>query len=185
MIPFAIALGVAPLLRWKKQEADLRPLFIQLAVSAVVSIILAVALPAIFADKIKIVAVGGFALAFWVIITSSIEVYIRATHRHSFASGVTKLGRSHWAMVLGHVGLAMMLIGISATQNYKIEKDIRMVQGDEVVLLITYSNSNVLVKPMARTTKVIKRYLISVKMVSLKLPCTQKNVAISHSAVCQ
>jgi len=36
-------------------------------------------------------------------------------------------------MVLGHVGLAMMLIGISATQNYKIEKDLRMLPGDEVV----------------------------------------------------
>ncbi|QUM79774.1 heme lyase CcmF/NrfE family subunit [Moritella sp. 5] len=133
IIPFAIALGVAPLLRWKKQEADLRPLFKQLAVIAVASIVLAVALPAIFADKIKIVAVIGFALAFWVIITSALEVYIRATHRHSFASGVVKLGRSHWAMVLGHVGLAMMLIGISATQNYKIEKDLRMLPGDEVV----------------------------------------------------
>ncbi|MFT5879604.1 MAG: cytochrome c-type biogenesis protein CcmF [Moritella sp.] len=133
VIPFAIALGVGPLLRWKRQEIDTRPLFKQLSVAAILSIGFAIAAPAIFADKIKWVAVVGFALGFWVIITSALEVYLRATHRHSFASGVTKLGRSHWAMVLGHVGLAMMLIGISATQNYKIERDLRMVPGDQVV----------------------------------------------------
>jgi cytochrome c-type biogenesis protein CcmF len=133
IIPFAIALGVGPLLRWKRQDKDNRPLFKKLIIAAILSIGFAIAAPVIFADKIKWVAVVGFALGFWVIITSSLEVYLRATHRHSFASGVTKLGRSHWAMVLGHVGLAMMLIGISATQNYKIERDLRMVPGDQVV----------------------------------------------------
>jgi cytochrome c-type biogenesis protein CcmF len=133
IIPFAIALGVGPLLRWKRQDKDNRPLFKKLIIAAILSIGFAIAAPVIFADKIKWVAVVGFALAFWVIITSSLEVYLRATHRHSFGRGVTKLGRSHWAMVLGHVGLAMMLIGISATQNYKIERDLRMVPGDQVV----------------------------------------------------
>ena len=73
------------------------------------------------------------ALSFWVIATSVIEVYLRATYRHDLLTGLTKLGRSHWAMVLGHIGLAMVVIGISATQNYKIEKDVRMLPGDEVI----------------------------------------------------
>ena len=133
IIPFAIALGVAPLLRWKQQAKDMQPLYLQLVVIAVLSVVLAIAMPAIFANRIKWVAVVGFALGFWVIFTSMLEVYIRATHRERFSAGVMKLGRSHWAMVLGHVGLAMMLIGIAATQNYKIEKDLRMIPGDEVV----------------------------------------------------
>ena len=36
------------------------------------------------------------------------ELYERATHRHSFWTGLGKLGRSHWAMVLGHMGLAVI-----------------------------------------------------------------------------
>jgi len=131
VIPFAIALGVAPLMRWKNQ--DIKPLVSQLTIAAIASIVIGILMPAIFADKIKWVAVTGFTLGVWVIVTSCMEVYMRATHRHTLLKGLTKLGRSHWAMVLGHIGLAMVLIGISATQNYKIEKDLRMVPGDEVV----------------------------------------------------
>jgi len=131
VIPFAIALGVAPLMRWKNQ--DIKPLISQLVIAGIASIAIGILMPAIFADKIKWVAVTGFTLGAWVIITSCMEVHMRATHRHNLLKGLTKLGRSHWAMVLGHIGLAMVLIGISATQNYKIEKDLRMVPGDEVV----------------------------------------------------
>ena len=37
-----------------------------------------------------------------------------------FATGVRRLGSSHWAMILGHVGLAVSIIGIACTQNYSI-----------------------------------------------------------------
>ncbi len=35
-------------------------------------------------------------------------------------------------MILGHVGLAVSIIGIACTQNYSIEKDLRMQAGDRV-----------------------------------------------------
>ncbi len=131
IIPFGIALGIAPLMRWKRQ--NIRPLVKSLVIAALASIGLGMLIPAVFADQIKWVAVLGLTLSIWVIITSLMEVYLRATHRHTLARGLTKLGRSHWAMVLGHIGLAMVIIGISATQNYKIERDLRMRPGDQVV----------------------------------------------------
>ncbi|XMR45115.1 cytochrome c-type biogenesis CcmF C-terminal domain-containing protein [Escherichia coli] len=49
------------------------------------------------------------------------RTWVRATHKYPFATGVRKLGNSHWAMILGHVGLAVS-VGIACTQNYSIKK---------------------------------------------------------------
>ncbi|NCO45702.1 MAG: heme lyase NrfEFG subunit NrfE, partial [Vibrio sp.] len=38
--------------------------------------------------------------------------------------------RSHWAMMLGHVGLAVTVIGIAMVQNYSIERDVRLAPGE-------------------------------------------------------
>lgn len=57
---------------------------------------------------------------------------MRATYRQPFRVGVRRLGNSHWAMILGHMGLAITIIGIACTQHYSIEKDLRMQAGDRV-----------------------------------------------------
>ena len=53
-------------------------------------------------------------------------------HRHSFFIGLTKLSRSHWGMVIAHLGVAMSVWGIAFSQNYSIERDVRMNIGDSV-----------------------------------------------------
>jgi cytochrome c-type biogenesis protein CcmF len=58
------------------------------------------------------------------------ELYQRATHRHSFITGLGKLGRSHWAMILGHMGLAVSVIGITLVSNYDLERDVRLAPGE-------------------------------------------------------
>lgn len=44
----------------------------------------------------------------------------------------TKLTPSYWGMVLGHVGLAITIVGIAFSQNYSVERDVRMKAGDSV-----------------------------------------------------
>ncbi|MDO2950864.1 heme lyase CcmF/NrfE family subunit [Aeromonas simiae] len=128
IIPFALLLGVGPLFRWRRQElADLRS---KVVVALLVSLLAAIALPLLFADSVKPWASLGIGLGVWIMVTSVQETWARATHRHRFAEGVVKLGNSHWAMILGHVGLAVTIIGIACTQNYSIEKDLRMQPGD-------------------------------------------------------
>ncbi|MFR9718070.1 heme lyase CcmF/NrfE family subunit [Aeromonas diversa] len=128
IIPFALLLGVGPLFRWRRQElADIRG---KVIVALVLSLIAAIGLPLMFAESVKPWAALGIGLGVWIIITSAQETWARATHRNSFGEGVRKLGNSHWAMILGHVGLAVTIIGIACTQNYSIEKDLRMQAGD-------------------------------------------------------
>ncbi|WP_038919679.1 cytochrome c-type biogenesis CcmF C-terminal domain-containing protein, partial [Yersinia pestis] len=53
-------------------------------------------------------------------------------HRYGFWRGLTHLSRSHWGMVLGHLGVAVTVIGIAFSQNYSVERDVRMKAGDSI-----------------------------------------------------
>ena len=130
IIPFALLLGMGPLFRWRRQ--DLGELKGKVILALVLSLAAAFLLPLLLAEEFKPWAALGIGLGTWIIVTSIQETWVRATHKHSFAVGVRRLGNSHWAMILGHVGLAVSIIGIACTQNYSIEKDLRMQAGDRV-----------------------------------------------------
>ena len=48
----------------------------------------------------------GWFMAIWIFSMHGFELHQRATHRHTFFKGITKLQRSHWAMMFGHIGLS-------------------------------------------------------------------------------
>ncbi|RKF19510.1 heme lyase CcmF/NrfE family subunit [Alginatibacterium sediminis] len=130
IVPFGIAMGVGPLLRWKREKFD--SLKKPLIILAVVSIALPSLCLLLLAPEYYLLANVALALATWIISCSCYEVYLRATHRHSLVKGLSHLGRSHWAMVLGHIGLAVSIIGIAVTSHYSIERDVRMQAGESV-----------------------------------------------------
>ena len=130
IIPFALLLGAGPLFRWRRQQ--MKEVNGKLLLALVLSIVTGVALPLLFSASFEPWAAVGIGLGAFITITSLQETWVRATHRHSFFTGVRKLGNSHWAMILGHIGLAVTIVGISCTQLYSIERDVRMVPGDTV-----------------------------------------------------
>lgn len=130
IIPFALLLGAGPLFRWRRQS--MKEINGKLLFAALASLAIGAFLPWYFADNFEIWAAIGLGLGAFIVITSLQETWIRATHRHSFGVGIRKLGNSHWAMFLGHIGLAVTIIGISCTQLYSIERDVRMSAGDSV-----------------------------------------------------
>ncbi len=132
MIPFAFFLGIGSLLRWKRDK--LATLVKPVTLAAMASIGLSIGLIAIFYDRFSWLASLGLWMALWIILLQGYEVYLRSTHRHTFAIGVRKLSRSHWAMVCGHVGLAITVIGITLVSNYDIERDVRLAPGDSMTI---------------------------------------------------
>ncbi|HHX8584523.1 TPA: heme lyase CcmF/NrfE family subunit [Vibrio diabolicus] len=128
MMPFAFLLGIGPLIRWKRD--NLSKLVKPMLVSGVLAFTLAAVCVYLFADFFSTMAYIGWVMAIWIIAMHGFELYERATHRHSFSEGVCKLQRSHWAMMLGHVGLAVSVIGIAMVQNYSIERDVRLAPGE-------------------------------------------------------
>ncbi|EGU49080.1 cytochrome c-type biogenesis protein CcmF [Vibrio ichthyoenteri ATCC 700023] len=132
MIPFSFVLGIGPLIRWKRD--DLSALAKPMIISGIGSVLLAGLFNWMFSDYFVFMTYLGWLMAMWIVLLHGFELHQRATHRHSFAVGVRKLQRSHWAMMLGHIGLAVTIIGIAMVQTHSIERDVRLSPGDNFQL---------------------------------------------------
>ncbi len=130
MAPLALLLGIGPLVRWKRDEPH--RLRNRLLIALVMAIVLSLLLPKLIQNRIDAMAVVGLLMAFWVLVLTLMEIHERANHCYGFWKGLFKLSRSHWGMVLGHVGVAVTIVGIAFSQNYSVERDVRMKQGDSI-----------------------------------------------------
>lgn len=130
MVPFALLLGIGPLVRWRRD--NLHRLRGRLGQAFIVTLVLSLLLPWLLQDSIAPLTVLGLLMAIWVLFLAISEVVMHATDRHTLWRGLAKTGLSHWGMVAGHVGVAITLVGIAFSQNYSIERDVRMKPGDSV-----------------------------------------------------
>ncbi|MEZ3499320.1 heme lyase CcmF/NrfE family subunit [Pantoea sp. KPR_PJ] len=130
MAPFALMLGIGPLVRWRRDEPQ--KLWKRLALALVVTLASAVLLPWLLQDRIEAMTVVGLMMSVWIIVLTLMELHERATHRHTFFSGLRHLSRSHWGMVLGHLGVGVTVIGIAFSTQYSVERDVRMKAGDSI-----------------------------------------------------
>ncbi|MGC7560576.1 heme lyase CcmF/NrfE family subunit [Pasteurella sp. PK-2025] len=130
MIPFSLLLGVGPLIKWRRDVFS--AIRVPFVVSLLLMLIAGFALPYWLQDRMTVSAVLGVMMAVFIVLLNLYELQQRATHRSSFWVGLTKLSRSHWGMVLAHLGVAMSVWGIAFSQNYSIERDVRMKVGDSV-----------------------------------------------------
>ena len=130
MTPFALLLGIGPLVKWRRDQFS--AIRTPVIASVIIMLIAGFALPYLLQDKLTVSAVLGTMMTVIIVLLSLYEMHQRATCRDTFWRGITKLSRSHWGMILAHLGVAMTVWGIAFSQNYSIERDVRMNVGDTV-----------------------------------------------------
>ncbi len=130
VVPFVFLMGLGPLLRWRRQE--LQPLMGSLALALALALGLGWAIPVIVADQVMAITVLGLVMALWITLTLVAELRIRIQQRGQGIAGLVKLGRSHWGMVLGHLGFAVTIVGMAAVTQYEVERDVRLAPGQQV-----------------------------------------------------
>lgn len=125
MVPFALLLGVGPLVRWgRDRPRNIRKL---LWAAVVTTLVLSVLLPWLLEDKIIAMTAVGMAMACWIAVLAVAEAVQRVSRG-------TKTSLSYWGMVAAHLGLAVTITGIAFSQNYSVERDVRMRAGDSVTI---------------------------------------------------
>lgn len=123
MVPFALLLGIGPLVRWgRDRPAAIKKLLI---IATVLTVILSFALPLLMEDRVEALTVVGLMMACWIAILAFAEMKVRISKK-------IKLTPSYWGMVLAHLGLAVTIVGIAFSQNYSIERDVKMKPGDSI-----------------------------------------------------
>ncbi|MBE2893931.1 heme lyase CcmF/NrfE family subunit [Spirabiliibacterium falconis] len=130
MVPFSFILGIGPLVKWRRDHisAIRKPVII----SIIMMLLLGIILPYTLFDRLTTTVVLGTMMAVIIVLLSLYELHQRATHRYSFWVGIRKLSRSHFGMVSAHLGVAMTVFGIAFSQNFSIERDVRIQAGDSV-----------------------------------------------------
>lgn len=128
MTPFALLLGIGPLVKWRRDQFS--AIRTPVIISVFIMLVAGFALPYFLQDKITVSSVLGSMMTIIILLLALYELQQRATHRESFFVGVRKLSRSHWGMLFAHLGVAMSVWGIAFSQNFSVERDVRMKVGD-------------------------------------------------------
>jgi cytochrome c-type biogenesis protein CcmF len=131
-VPFVVFMAIGPLSRWKKQAPS--ALRNQLLIALVLAVSAGILINYNY-DEPTYMGVLGMVMSFWILIAITLEVrqrVVSTTRSEPLLASLRKLTPSHWGMVLGHVGFAVTLIGITLVSNYELERDVRMAAGDTV-----------------------------------------------------
>ncbi len=120
MAPALFLMGVGPLARWKR--ASLPELAVLLRWALAVSLALGLLLPFAFGQWHALVGFG-LTLAAWIVVTALM------TLKKSL-----KQTRSHYGMVLAHIGVAVFVVGVTLVKGYESAVDLKMKPGDAAQL---------------------------------------------------
>jgi cytochrome c-type biogenesis protein CcmF len=121
MAPVLFLMAVGPVARWKQSKG--RDIVRQLWIAGVAAVIAAVAVPLLLGHWTALTALG-FLLAFWVGGSAVVQV----VRRLQFGNPP----RAFWGGQLGHLGVAVFVIGVTIVSSYQDEKDVRMEPGDTI-----------------------------------------------------
>jgi cytochrome c-type biogenesis protein CcmF len=99
----------------------LRDMLSRMWLPGVVSVAAAIAVPLLVGDWTPLTALG-ILLASWVAVSTAMQVYRRVK------TGAPPL--SFWGMHLGHLGIAVFVLGVTMVGGFQEEKDVRMEPGD-------------------------------------------------------
>ncbi len=120
MAPALFLMGVGPLARWKR--ASLPELVVLLRWALGVSLAAGLLLPFAFGQWHALVGFS-LALAIWIVVTALLSL-----------RGRLRQTRSHYGMVLAHIGVAVFVVGVALVKGYEVEQDANMRPGDTITL---------------------------------------------------
>ncbi len=124
MAPLMFLLGIGPLTRWKSENA--KSLFGKLIYTFIISIALGLLLPYLVMGKAGLIVFPGIAAATWIILTSLQNVREKGKQRGGGWKGISSLPRSFYGMTFAHIGVAVFVVGVTLSNAFSIEKDVRI-----------------------------------------------------------
>ncbi len=121
-----LIMGVGIYSHWKDTPAG--TLLKKIPPLAVVSLPVALIVPWLMGAFEWMVVVGMF-ISIWLFVATFLDVWSKSASRKGRLHGWMKTSRSFKGMVLGHLGLAVTIVGASLVSHYTVEKDVRMEPG--------------------------------------------------------
>ena len=126
--PLALFIGVGSLLRWKKDR--LGRIGFRLVAPAVLSVIIGGLLP-LNMTHYSLFAAAAIAVGAWIILSASLGFAMRFFgNGGDFLRSLRTTPSAIYGMTIAHIGVGIFIIGVTYTNAYSIEKDLRMAPGE-------------------------------------------------------
>jgi len=124
--PLAILIGVGMVVRWKSDTV--KGLITRLRLPAIAALVVSVLLSFTMPEWL-LMGFVGLLMSVW-IASSAIKVLRDRFRNRPFVATLRATPAGFYGMLLGHIGIAIFIIGITLTSLYNQEKDLRMAPGD-------------------------------------------------------
>ncbi len=127
-----IAMAFSQNTRWKSTPMDrlLRDQLWPFAGSVVSMVLFAV----LFAPTFEWVVVGTNIVAMWIVISLAVDWWGKVSNKSDKVAALFKQTPSYYGMLLGHLGIAVAMVGVAVTVYFSEEKDVRLEPGQSVTL---------------------------------------------------
>jgi cytochrome c-type biogenesis protein CcmF len=125
-----VFMGIGPSSHWKRTQAGY--LKAQLMSAALASVVFGAVFPLFYGESYNVWAALAVCFASWLMLSVLVDLKEKLRNASTLLSGLSRLTRSYYGMVIGHVGLAVCVVGVSLTSQYSEEIDLRMAVGEKI-----------------------------------------------------
>ena len=132
MIPLIFFMAVGPLSMWK--STSVRSMVTRLGRVAMISLVLGIGLPLVITLEFDFWSIAGVGFALWISLSMISDFGNKIRKKSNIVEGVRGLSLSYYGMQLAHIGVAIMVAGISLTSSYSIEKSVLLQSGESTDL---------------------------------------------------
>ncbi len=129
MLPALFLMAVGPIARWR--NATLPELVTRLKWAMAIAVIAGVAVPLLM-GKFSVWTAIGLTLAVWIVSASitAIAHRFKQTAAPGLIAKIKANTTSFYGMHVGHIGIAVFVIGVTMVKGYESERDIRLAPGE-------------------------------------------------------
>ncbi|WP_423906055.1 heme lyase CcmF/NrfE family subunit [Candidatus Spongiihabitans sp.] len=126
-LPLVMLIGIGALIRWKKDRLKRinRVVIVILAISATAGL----SIPLLMPHYSLAAALGVFAGSFVIIL--SLKGLADRGHTGRRLKSLATTPRGFYGMTMAHIGIGVFVIGVTLTNVYSVERDIRMQAGEQ------------------------------------------------------
>ncbi|WP_170840175.1 heme lyase CcmF/NrfE family subunit [Halomonas daqiaonensis] len=127
-VVLCLFMGLGPLARWK--YTPVRDLLQRSWLAGLAALVIGAVAPLLYRGEWNLKVSLGVVVALWIVLPMARDLWAKSRHSAGRVAGLKRLSLAYWGMILGHLGIAVTIIGVTVVSNYAIERNVRMGVGD-------------------------------------------------------
>lgn len=127
--PLILILAPGQNFRWKRDSVQ--EIKKKMTIPGVAALIASVLISFLLTSGFSVLIFFGSLLALWILGHQFQDIKNQVRNAPSFLGGLKRLKFAYWGMQLAHLGVAVLLVGVTFTVALSVQKDVRMEAGDE------------------------------------------------------